>query len=112
MYDNNSRTFISHYKDHKINIGSSDYASLVMVYCDRGAIKAKMLKFGGDGYYTAYLVKDKDCEIPDYYEEVLSLSGWLKIYDDEQMMTMVEADTINVLRAGQYGVIIRAVDIE
>lgn len=95
------------YKDYsKLRLGESDIASLVMVGCtDKGA-DAKILKFGSDGYYTAYMVDDR-CEIPDHYTLEASFHSWLKIYDDTQLAVTIIGNTINIYRADDFGCIIQ-----
>lgn len=97
-------------------IGMSDIASLIMCgpeYDETEEYKdvtAKMLHFGVDSTYYAYIV-DEDAEIGAHYLKVASFRTWLNIYDDEELMfkTCGWDDIINVYRAGDYGCIIQII---
>lgn len=110
-YTLNNVKNVSEYKDLRIDIGCSDIAALAMVGIspeERPAspIDAKVLYFGGDDIYHAYLV-NKSIEIPDHYHFEHEFKTWLKIYDDDSLVAVFEAPCIKVYRAGDYGCLIQ-----
>ena len=93
------------YKDFRvIELGFSDVASLVLRGCDN----LGELKFGGDSDYRAYYVNEP-AVIGAHYELAFSCHNWLWIYDDMARTVQINAKTINVYRAGEYGCIIEAI---
>jgi len=88
-------------------IGSSDIASLILVGCGENGLELKELHFGEDGSYQAYIIDNKDVEIPSHYSLVAEFETWLKIYDDEELTQRFNADKIEIYRAGEMGCIIR-----
>ena len=95
---------MKNYKDfEKIYIGSSDIASLTL----RSPQKAYILNFGEDGTYSAYLVTD-NAEIGKHYELCFTCDTWLNIYDDDGLVKTINAELIEVYRAGEMGCIIVA----
>lgn len=64
-------------------IGSSDIAAVIAngPALDGGGLKPKVIKFGGDGSYYAYLV-DENQENPDHLELLGSFRNWVRLYDD------------------------------
>lgn len=48
--------------------------------------------------------------IGSHYRKVASFSHWLKIYDDNELVTEYSASEINVYRAGEYGCVIQLLD--
>jgi hypothetical protein len=94
------------YKDFKHQfVGASDVAALVVVGMEEGEMQARVLDFGGDGDYFAYVI-DEDCELPAHYSLALSFTTWAKIYDDAGLTGDFNAQKINIYRAGSYGVIV------
>lgn len=91
-------------------IGDSDIATLILVGC-RGeeGLKTEQLHFGEDGSYRAYIV-DADTEIGSHYKKIAAFNYWLKIYDDDGLTYDVNADEINIYRAGEYGCIIQVIE--
>jgi hypothetical protein len=85
-------------------IGSSDIASLTL----RFPRSAKVLDFGEDGNYHAYIVTE-DIEIPEHYSLVTIGQDWVKIYDDDSLVCSYASDNIEVYRSGMFGVIIKLV---
>lgn len=107
------------YKDYeKINIGDSDYASLILVgplkQGERlGVLGSTILPFGEDNNYNAYNVvrsEDEIVHIGEHYEKKASFYKWMKIYDDSGYVRCFVGDTINVYRAGEKGCIIETVN--
>lgn len=95
---------MKNYKDcEQVFIGSSDIASLTL----RSPMEATILNFGEDGDYQAYIIDNKDVEIPSHYSLVTEFETWLKIYDDEELTQRFNADKIEIYRAGEMGCIIR-----
>lgn len=96
-------------------IGISDIAALVIVG-PKAEVKSKydeyldtkIMHFGGDGDYFAYIV-DEYAIIPDHYKPVAHLSYWISIYDDTSLAYSARADWINVFRAGDHGCIIQLI---
>lgn len=98
------------YHDYeKVGLGCSDIATLILVGCHKGSgLTAEPLKFGGDSYYSAYLV-DEDAEIGSHYRLETTFNYWMKVYDDEKIRFCVDADEIRVYSAGNYGCIIQVI---
>ena len=65
----------------KYCLGVSDVASLTLLGCGDDGVESKVLHFGGDGAYYAYICP-KDVEIGTHYEKAASFRSWLKVYDD------------------------------
>lgn len=107
------------YKHHCLDLGMSDIAQLTMLGCRTNGIIPEVLKFGGDGDYSAYLTSDRQ-EIPPHYSLVAEyecemsfgdkttskVKTWLKIYDDHNLVAEIVAKKIEVYRAGDYGCLI------
>ena len=90
----------------KIYIGGSDGASLVLASYG----KVEYLNFGEDGDYHAYMLP-AECPIPDHYTIRTVTRGFLRIYDDDQMVVKLYGD-FEVYRAGMRGCIIREIKHE
>lgn len=100
---------MKNYKEYeKRFIGSSDIAALILVGCDENGLKTSTLDFGEDGSYMAYVV-DEDAEIGAHYKKVADFKHWLKIYDDDELTYQVNAQEINIYRAGDFGCIIQTI---
>ena len=94
---------MKNYKEYeKRFIGASDIAALILVGCDENGLKTSTLDFGEDGSYMAYVV-DEDAEIGAHYKKVADFKHWLKIYDDDELTYRVNAQEINIYRAGDFG---------
>ncbi|WP_288681565.1 hypothetical protein [uncultured Eubacterium sp.] len=88
-------------------LGGSDYASLIMVGCDKeGKLVSQILPFGEDGAYRAYLVEG-EAEIGSHYSLVAEFTHWMNVYDDDSMAEKFNAKRIKVFRAGEFGCIIQ-----
>lgn len=99
------------YKDfEKQYIGSSDYAVLTLTGIDTFSVAAGTLAFGGDGSYSAYIVKGI-ADIGEHYDLQYEYEHWLKIYDDTELVKTFCADVIRVFRSGAYGCIIQLLTI-
>lgn len=104
---------MKNYKDYtKAYIGSSDRCFLIVLGGDlNGGIKSELLKFGGDGAYSAYIV-DSDTEIPDYYTLQFTFVGYANIYNDENMNMLalsrvLHGSKFEFYRSGNFGCIIK-----
>lgn len=116
------------YKQERVYLGISDIAALTVTACGTQGVFAEILRFGGDGEYYAYVVRDKKL-IPPHYHTVLevecfcqfyNLDGtrgkvlprktWLKIFDDSGRMTEFRGIKITIMRAGDYGLLIHLED--
>lgn len=97
---------MENYKQHTISLGSSDVALLMLLGFKSDDLQPEILNLGGDGKYKAYVVFDSDCEIPSHYTLRTTFKKWLKVYDDEELVAHIKADTINIYRSGDYGVLI------
>lgn len=99
------------YKKTIVYLGGSDIASLTLRGCNQNENYhiSHVLRFGGDGSYHGYFVSDENVEIPEHYKLDFECENWLWIYDDQVKVLSVEAKSIKVYRAGDYGVIIQAV---
>lgn len=102
------------YKDFKkINIGSSDISSLILVGPKKGeSLALREMNFGEDGDYEAYLVDEEEVEIGDHYSLVESFDYWLRIYDDTSKTFDAYAKEIRVYRAAGYGCIIHVIGVK
>lgn len=101
---------MKNYKDYdQYHIGESDAANLTLkgISPINNDIQLTFLNFGEDGYYKAYLV-DLKAEIPAHYTKIAEFKTYLKIYDDFALSFEVKADNIAVYRAGEFGCIIQA----
>ena len=100
------------YKDfEKITIGSSDIASLILVGVTENGVDSKILNFGQDDDYSAYIVAgyEDEVKIGNHYELRATFETWMKIYDDDGLVRTFECDKICVYRAGEMGCIIHLV---
>lgn len=104
------------YKDfEKIPLGYSDIATLIVVGCcewdkkRHSCLRIDEIHFGGDGFYEAYLVTDKDAKIGEHYEKVYECDSWLKIYDDDTRVfdSDYKYNRFEIYRAANYGMIIK-----
>lgn len=85
-------------------IGMSDIASLTL----RFPLEAKILNFGEDNAYRAYIVEG-EAEIGSHYKLVAEGTHWLKVYDDQGLTAEFDAKTIRVYRAAEMGCIIQLI---
>lgn len=93
------------------SIGYSDIAMLIAVgYDANGDDIAKVIKYGGDGSYSAHIVDEK-CDIPAHYHEVARFCGFCRIYDDRGLNAAYDfaAKTIVIYRAGEMGTMIQLI---
>jgi len=99
------------YKNYEKHfIGGSDIASLSLVGLEEsGRLKHAFLNFGMDGSYSAYIV-DKDAEIGGHYKLRDTFYGWLRIYDDEELVVEYHGKEIKIYRAGEMGCIVQIND--
>ena len=98
------------YKDfERVNIGSSDIASLTLRSC--GNIGD--LHFGEDGSYSAYEVIG-EAYIGEHYTKIFSGEHWLKIFDDCGLAYNAEHPgmAVDVYHAGMRGCIIHWHEME
>lgn len=101
---------MKNYKEFECDyIGSSDYATLILVGGTNIGVCAETLHFGGDGSYSAYIVRGV-AEIGGHYKKVASFKNWLKIYDDTEFVREFEGNEINIFQAGEYGCIIQIIE--
>lgn len=100
------------YKDFDVEyIGSSDIAALVLCGYKKGkGAIARMLDFGIDENYMAYIVDTKEVEIGKHYTLIDTFNSWLKIYDDTERTATFKADIIKIYRAGDMGCIIQLIN--
>lgn len=103
---------VSHFQEYKkaaMHIGSSDIAQLTMTGpVGECGVLPTLVKFGGDGSYSAWLVRDESV-IPEHYQKVAEFHTWLKIYDDTELVVDIKAGwnhPIKVYRAGEAGCLI------
>lgn len=96
------------YKEERIYIGDSDEGRLTLINADN---EESYLSFGEDGRYTAYLVRNNDVSFPDCYKKVYECDSFLVIKDDKEITTVIEADSIQIFRAGLRGFIIRVCNL-
>lgn len=101
------------YKDfEKQYIGSSDIASLILAGYRKGeGFVTIPLHFGQDNSYSAYIVKGES-EIGSHYEKRAEFNSWLKIYDDEGLVSKFCGNKIIVYRAAEMGCIIQILNAE
>lgn len=78
----------------KVDIGSSARRQLVL----RTPEQVALLNFAADGPYTARVVLG-ETEQPQG-QPALTGSGWLRIYDDEELTFLAQADRIRVYADG------------
>lgn len=94
----------------RICLGGSDIASLIAVGYDCPELKTAVIGFGGDGDYIAHLC-GAETVIPEHYRKVFECTGWLKIYDDYNLVYDSKEypgfDHFAIYRAGDYGCIIQ-----
>lgn len=88
------------------SIGSSDYAALIAVGCGAGGLTSRIINFGGDGDYDAYIVPE-EAEVGEHYKAVAEFENWVRIYDDTSMSAKFEGSKITIYRAGKFGCIIK-----
>ena len=98
------------YRDNKQYIGTSDVAAVIFVGCTDTGLKSEIVHMGEDDSYLAYIVNDPEIPIPDHYTLTYTFKAWLSIYDDNELANQFKADTIQIYRAGQRGIIIRLLD--
>ena len=97
------------YKSYESSyIGDSDIAALILVGMANGDLQPKVLNFGEDGRYSAYIV-DEDAEIGSHYEKQYEFTTWMTIYDDDTCVHTYHAEKIIVYRAGDFGCIIQLI---
>lgn len=100
---------MKNYKNYeKKYIGSSDYATLILVGGGDEDLSLKELTFREDNDYLAYVV-DENAEIGFHYKKIASFTHWLKIYDDTGLVKKFDADKIVVYRACDMGCIIQLI---
>ena len=92
------------YKEFEtVNIGGSDGAALILARPE----KLGYLYFGEDGEYKAYFINE-EIEIPSHYTKRAEAESWLRIYDDDEKAIEIEAEHIEIYRAGEMGCLIYA----
>jgi hypothetical protein F3_01816 len=92
------------YKEFEtVYIGGSDGAALILASYE----KLEYLYFGEDGNYRAYFVNE-EIELPAHYKKEAEADRWLRIYDDDEKVVEIEADHIEIYRAGEMGCLIYA----
>lgn len=97
------------YKSYESSyIGDSDVAALILAGISDGGLQSKVLDFGEDGRYSAYIV-DEDAEIGSHYEKQHEFTNWITIYDDDTCVRTYHAEKIIVYRAGDFGCIIQLI---
>lgn len=100
------------YKEYRRDyIGGTDIAAFILVGCrdnEENGLAAQILRFGGDGAFSAYVV-DENAEIGDHYTKVCEFNHWMKVYDDQTMTAFYDADKIVVYRAGCQGCIFQLI---
>lgn len=96
------------YKRRMLWLGGSDYAALTLTGITKNGLESKILHFGEDGAYKAWLI-DETIEVPSHYELQHSFECWVKIYDDDREMTYLRGDKIEIYRAGERGCLIRII---
>ena len=100
------------YKKEFTSLGSSDIAALTITGIKDGKLTAEILEYYIDANYNAYIVTDKEVEIPDYYDLVSTWNTWIRIYDDETLVFHFHKhdSKIEIYRAGDCGTIIRILE--
>ena len=99
---------MKNYKDfEKEYIGDSDIAALTITFNTRFGVDSKILEFGGDSAYHAYVCVG-DVIIGSHYVKAASGKTWLKIYDDNGLSYNERRDGMlfDIYRAGEYGCVI------
>ena len=98
----------SHKSYGKQFIGVSDKAVLSLFGCVSGTdiTEARLLQFGEDGAYYAYIC-DEEAIIPEHYRRMNTFTDHLVIVDDSANTQRYEAHEIVVYRAGNFGCIIQ-----
>ena len=98
------------YKDYETKIiGESDIATLILVGVEKeNGLKLSTLNFGEDGVYKAYIV-DENAIIGNHYTKIDTFNHWVRIYDDFGLTYKIQAEEINVYRAGDFGCIIQTI---
>ena len=99
------------YKDFEREyIGSSDCAALIIAgFQPFVGLATKVIDFGEDGDYKAYIVNGP-AEIGKHYSKVAEFYSWVRIYDDEALIKQFNADQIIIYRAGMRGCIIQLIN--
>lgn len=99
------------YKDfEKQFIGYSDIASLILAgYKEGEGFLTIPLHFGQDDSYYAYVVNG-EAEIGNHYDIMAEFNGWMKIYDDEELVRTFKGEKIIIYRAAEMGCIIQILD--
>jgi hypothetical protein len=111
---------MENYKNETIYLGESDAAFLTVVGITTDGVKAEILNMGGDGTYSAYIVRNWQGLLPEHYRRVMSfvcytqfgsgeivnLGTWVKFYDDHGHVTELRGKRISIYRAGDYGILI------
>jgi hypothetical protein len=95
---------MGYYKDESHYLGYSDIASIIV----RTVNKLEEVHFGGDGDYSAWIVRGDSAKIPSHYHPVFedASAGWLDIYDDHERTMHELCDACTIYRAGGYGILI------
>ena len=83
------------------NLGTSACRQLVL----RTPEQVTLLNFTADGPYEALLASDS-AALPEE-QLVLSGSGWLRIYDDEELTFLAQADQIRVYAEGDSSCLVQ-----
>lgn len=103
------RKIMKSYKSYESSyIGDSDIAALILVGIANGDLQPKVLNFGEDGRYSAYIV-DEDAEIGSHYQKQYEFTHWMTIYDDDTCVRTYHAKKIVVYRAGNFGCVIQLI---
>jgi len=68
------------------------------------------LHFGGQGDYTARIVKNAK-NIPKRYIRQFTARGWAWVYDDTERAAKFAADRIEFYRADKFGCIINLITV-
>lgn len=99
----------AYYKDGEpVYLGGSDGATLYMMGFDKvGNIFAKLLNYGEDGDYSAYVMRDDGkAKIPEHYHRITTWYHKCIIVDDDGRDTMICGGEISIYRAGDFGTLI------
>lgn len=93
------------YKEFEtVYIGGSDGACLLLRASGR---KVQFLDFGEDNDYKAWFVNEV-IELPHHYKKEFECDNWVKIYDDVECAVEINAEHIEIYRAGEMGCLIYA----
>ncbi len=88
---------MKYYRDYPlIYLGTSDMASLVLVYFDNVdyEVQSRILPMESYGAYRARVVYN-DVEIPSHYTKQFSINAsWVKIFDDDSSCWIGRKDAI------------------